>query len=56
MSRKIFLRVVLIPDEDFGHKPKSPAPVDKPPYYALPLYPGGPNTKGGISANAKRGG
>lgn len=25
-----------------------------PPFYALPLYPGGPNTKGGLRANARR--
>ena len=41
-------------DEDFDRKPQSMAPIDKPPYYALPLYAGGPNTKGGIAANAKR--
>jgi 3-oxosteroid 1-dehydrogenase len=41
-------------DEDFDRKPESLAPIDKGPYYALPLYPGGPNTKGGIAANAKR--
>jgi 3-oxosteroid 1-dehydrogenase len=41
-------------DEDFGRTPASLAPVEKPPFYALPLYPGGPNTKGGIAANAKR--
>ncbi len=41
-------------DEDFDRRPASLAPIDKPPYYALPLYPGGPNTKGGIAANAKR--
>ena len=29
-------------------------PIEKPPYYALPLYAGGPNTKGGVAANAKR--
>jgi succinate dehydrogenase/fumarate reductase flavoprotein subunit len=29
-------------------------PIDKPPFYALPLYAGGPNTKGGIAANAER--
>ena len=28
--------------------------IDKPPYYAMPLYAGGPNTKGSISANARR--
>jgi len=41
-------------DEDFERRPQSMAPIDKPPYYALPLYAGGPNTKGGIAANAKR--
>jgi len=41
-------------DEDFDRKSQSMAPIDKPPYYALPLYAGGPNTKGGIAANAKR--
>lgn len=41
-------------DEDFDRRPQSMAPIDKPPYYALPLYAGGPNTKGGIAANAKR--
>ena len=25
-----------------------------PPYFAIPLYPGGPNTKGGIRANPER--
>ena len=29
-------------------------PVAKPPFYAIPLYPGGPNTKGGLRANAQR--
>ena len=41
-------------DEDFDRTPESLSPIDKAPYYALPLYPGGPNTKGGIAANAKR--
>ena len=41
-------------DDDFARKESSLAPIDKPPYYALPLYPGGPNTKGGLAANAKR--
>ena len=41
-------------DEDFDRRPDTLAPIDKPPYYALPLYPGGPNTKGGIAANGKR--
>jgi succinate dehydrogenase/fumarate reductase flavoprotein subunit len=41
-------------DEDFGRRPGTMGPIDKPPFYALPLYAGGPNTKGGIAANAKR--
>ena len=41
-------------DEEFGRKVAPEAVLSKPPYYALPLYAGGPNTKGGISANAKR--
>jgi succinate dehydrogenase/fumarate reductase flavoprotein subunit len=41
-------------DEDFDRRPGTLGPIDKPPYYALPLYPGGPNTKGGIQANARR--
>ncbi|MDD4729920.1 MAG: FAD-binding protein, partial [Dysgonamonadaceae bacterium] len=28
--------------------------IRKPPFYAMKLYPGGPNTKGGINADAKR--
>jgi succinate dehydrogenase/fumarate reductase flavoprotein subunit len=41
-------------DEEFDRKAASLGPIDAPPYYALPLYAGGPNTKGGIAANAKR--
>lgn len=41
-------------DEDFNRKEATLGPVEKGPFYALPLYPGGPNTKGGILANAKR--
>ena len=41
-------------DEDFGRREKTLGPVAKGPFYALPLVAGGPNTKGGISANAKR--
>ena len=41
-------------DEDLNRRPETLGPIEKPPYYALPLYPGGPNTKGGIAANAKR--
>ncbi len=41
-------------DEEFGSAPENMAPIRSPPYYALPLYPGGPNTKGGILATADR--
>ena len=41
-------------DEEFGRRLEAAGVINKPPYYALPLYAGGPNTKGGISANAKR--
>lgn len=41
-------------DEVFDRRANSLAPVEKPPYYAVPLYAGGPNTKGGIAANAER--
>lgn len=41
-------------DEDFDRLKGTLKPVSKPPFYAVPLYPGGPNTKGGIAANAKR--
>ena len=41
-------------DEDFNRRPPTLAPIDKPPFYALPLYPGGATPGGGIQANAKR--
>lgn len=41
-------------DEQFDRRANTLAPIDKPPYYAIPLYAGGPNTKGGIAANANR--
>jgi 3-oxosteroid 1-dehydrogenase len=41
-------------DEDFNRKEATLGPIEKGPFYALPLYPGGPNTKGGILANANR--
>lgn len=41
-------------DKDYGRTPDTMGPVDTPPFYAMKLYPGGPNTKGGIDANAKR--
>jgi len=41
-------------DDEFDREPGTLGPVSKPPFYALPLYPGGPNTKGGLRVNAKR--
>ena len=41
-------------DEDFGREPELMGPIAKGPFYALPLFPGGPNTKGGLKANEKR--
>lgn len=41
-------------DEEFNRKAGTLGPIEKGPFYALPLYPGGPNTKGGIMANANR--
>ncbi len=41
-------------DADFERQTDTLGPVDKPPFYAVPLYLGGPNTKGGLRANAKR--
>ena len=41
-------------DTDFDREPGTLGPVDKGPFYAIPLYPGGPNTKGGLRSNARR--
>lgn len=41
-------------DPDFDRDPQTMGPVRKPPFYAMPLYPGGPNTKGGLRANPQR--
>ena len=41
-------------DADFQRDVDTMGPVVKPPFYAIPLYPGGPNTKGGLRANAQR--
>ena len=41
-------------DPEFNAEPKTMGVVRKPPFFAIPLYPGGPNTKGGIRANARR--
>jgi succinate dehydrogenase/fumarate reductase flavoprotein subunit len=41
-------------DPDFGREPSTMGPVCEPPFYAIPLYPGGPNTKGGLRADPRR--
>jgi 3-oxosteroid 1-dehydrogenase len=41
-------------DSDFEREPGTMGPVAQPPFYAIPLYPGGPNTKGGLRADAQR--
>ena len=41
-------------DPDFNAEPNTMGAVRKPPYFAIPLYPGGPNTKGGLRSNARR--
>ena len=45
-------------DEDFGRVPRTAdgalTPVVTPPFHAIPLVPGGPNTKGGVEADARR--
>ena len=41
-------------DSEFGRSPVTMGPVKTPPFYAMKLYPGGPNTKGGIDADAQR--
>ncbi len=40
-------------DPEFGREPKSLVPLAKPPFYCLKIYPGGPNTQGGVKKNAK---
>ncbi|MGZ8198858.1 MAG: FAD-dependent oxidoreductase [Burkholderiales bacterium] len=41
-------------DRDFEREVGTMGPVSEPPFYAIPLYPGGPNTKGGLRADAQR--
>src|SRR5688572_30756599 len=41
-------------DRDFQREVETMAPVVQPPFYAIPLYPGGPNTTGGLRSNARR--
>jgi 3-oxosteroid 1-dehydrogenase len=41
-------------DADFEREVGTMGPVAKPPYFAIPLYPGGPNTTGGLKSNGRR--
>jgi succinate dehydrogenase/fumarate reductase flavoprotein subunit len=41
-------------DKDFNREADTLGPVKEPPFYAIALFPGGPNTKGGLKANEKR--
>ncbi|HYC47230.1 MAG TPA: FAD-dependent oxidoreductase [Burkholderiales bacterium] len=41
-------------DADFEREVATMGPVSKPPFYAIPLYPGGPNTTGGLRSNGRR--
>ena len=40
-------------DPDFHRSPAALIPLKTPPFYALKMYPGGPNTQGGLKKNAK---
>ena len=39
-------------DPDFGRNPLDQVPLDRPPFYAVRLFPGGPNTQGGPRRNS----
>ncbi len=40
-------------DSEFGRGSRSLVPLDKPPFFAMELWPGGPNTQGGPRKNAR---
>ena len=40
-------------DAEFDREPRTLIPLSTPPYYAVKLWPGGPNTQGGPRRNAK---
>jgi len=40
-------------DPDFGRNPLELVPLDRPPFYAIKLFPGGSNTQGGPKRNSK---
>ena len=41
-------------DPDFHRDTDTLEPIEKPPFYAIALFPGGPNTNGGLKTNEKR--
>ena len=41
-------------DSEFNRLPATLGPIEKGPFYAVPLVAGGPNTKGGLNTNADR--
>lgn len=41
-------------DTEFERDKSTLEPIEKPPFYALPLYAGGPNTKGGLMVGPER--
>ena len=41
-------------DADFGRRPTTLGKIEQGPFYAMPLVAGGPNTKGGLLADADR--
>ena len=41
-------------DADFGRRPATLGKIEQGPFYAMPLVAGGPNTKGGLLADADR--
>jgi len=40
-------------DREFQREPSGLVPIETAPFYALKMYPGGPNTQGGLRKNAK---
>ncbi len=40
-------------DKTFGRDPRTMLPIQTPPFYAIKMYPGGPNTQGGPKRNAQ---
>jgi succinate dehydrogenase/fumarate reductase flavoprotein subunit len=40
-------------DSEFGRNPMELIPLDSPPFYAVKLFPGGPNTQGGPRRNSR---